>query len=64
METWQMDVLLEKTTQYHDCEKCGIKTVWYLSIILDENTDHKNLVWWCSSCFETIFEDIGPFEPN
>jgi len=64
MDSWQIEVLLEKIIQHHDCKKCNTKTIWYLSIILDPNTGNKNLVWWCSFCFDTIYEDIGPFVPN
>lgn len=64
MKSWHIDVLLEKATAEHNCEKCKIKTIWYLTIVLDTKTNTKYLEWWCSFCESKIYEDIGPYIPN
>ncbi len=64
MDLWQIEVILGKVIQHHDCEKCKIKTTWYLTVILDTKTNTKYLVWWCGYCKSEIHEDIGPYVPN
>lgn len=64
MKAWQVEVLLGKVRQQHDCEKCGQKTIWHLTIVLDTKTNIKHLVWWCSICSEPFYEKVGPFVPS
>ena len=64
MKAWQVEVLLGKVRQQHGCEKCGRKTIWHLTIVLDTKTNIKHLVWWCSICSEPFYEKVGPFVPN